>query len=428
MLEKFALLLVQLTLFANHVNVTTDDGSAYPYNDLSPEMKTYYDMNLIDEAQANLVHDQFGQKRPIPQGKGKTIEFRKFAPLNKALTPLTEGVTPDGNNLTVTNMTATVAQYGDYITQSDVLELTALDNTILEATKLLGRQAGLTLDTITRNVLQSGTNVSFAPKWSGTTEIEVTMRKDLDKTAVLTVDLIKQVVAKLRAVNAPTINGDYVGIIHPYVAYDIMSDPMWIDSHQYAQPTNLYEGEIGKIGGVRFVQSTEAKIYAAEGSDYDLASNSHTLSINYASGYSGAITSVAFDGGTVADDALIGKYIMINGVCALVTDNTSSSITFASTNFGAIADNTVIYPAECIGGAVFGSLFLGAGAYGVTEITGGGLQTIVKQKGSAGTADPLDQRSSIGWKAMKTAKILIGDYLVRVESCSKRFSATAQAN
>ena len=270
--------------------------------------------------------------------------------------------------------------------------------------------------------------MSFAPKWSGTTEIEVTMRKDLDKTAVLTVDLIKQVVAKLRAVNAPTINGDYVGIIHPYVAYDIMSDPMWIDSHQYAQPTNLYEGEIGKIGGVRFVQSTEAKIYAAEGSDYDLASNSHTLSINYASGYSGAITSVAFDGGTVADDALIGKYIMINGVCALVTDNTSSSITFASTNFGAIADNTVIYPAECIGGAVFGSLFLGAGAYGVTEITGGGLQTIVKQKGSAGTADPLDQRSSIGWKAMKTAKILIGDYLVRVESCSKRFSATAQAN
>ena len=428
MLEKFALLLVQLTLFANHVNVTTDDGSAYPYNDLSPEMKTYYDMNLIDEAQANLVHDQFGQKRPIPQGKGKTIEFRKFAPLNKALTPLTEGVTPDGNNLTVTNMTATVAQYGDYITQSDVLELTALDNTILEATKLLGRQAGLTLDTITRNVLQSGTNVSFAPKWSGTTEIEVTMRKDLDKTAVLTVDLIKQVVAKLRAVNAPTINGNYVGIIHPYVAYDIMSDPMWIDSHQYAQPTNLYEGEIGKIGGVRFVQSTEAKIYAAEGSDYDLASNSHTLSINYASGYSGAITSVAFDGGTVADDALIGKYIMINGVCALVTDNTSSSITFASTNFSAIADNTVIYPAECIGGAVFGSLFLGAGAYGVTEITGGGLQTIVKQKGSAGTADPLDQRSSIGWKAMKTAKILIGDYLVRVESCSKRFSATAQAN
>ena len=110
MIEKFALLTIKLQLFANHVNVTTDDGSAAPYNDLSPEMKTFYDMTLIDEAQANLVHDQFGQKRPIPKGSGKTIEFRKFAPLNKALTPLTEGVTPDGSNLTVTAMTATVAQ------------------------------------------------------------------------------------------------------------------------------------------------------------------------------------------------------------------------------------------------------------------------------------------------------------------------------
>ena len=420
----FDIYLLNLQMFANHVNVTTDDGNSAPYNDLSPEMKTFYDMTLIDEAQANLVHDQFGQKRPIPKGSGKTIEFRKFAPLNKALTPLTEGVTPDGSNLTVTSMTATVSQYGDYITQSDVLELTALDNTILEATKLLGRQAGLTLDTVTRNVLQSGTNVSFASKWSGTTETLVTQRKDLDKTAILKVDTIKQVVAKLRACNAPTINGDYVAIIHPYVAYDIMSDPMWIDAHQYAQPTNLYEGEIGKIGGVRFVESTEAKIYAGD----DLASDSRTLKINHGGGYTGAITSVAFDGGTVATDALNGKYININGISVLVTDSDSSSITFASTNFGTIADDTVIYPAACAGGAVFGTLFIADGAYGVTEITGGGLQTIVKQKGSAGTADPLDQRSSVGWKAIKTAKILIPDYLVRVESCSTRFSATAQQN
>ena len=71
---------------------------------------------------------------------------------------------------------------------------------------------------------------------------------------------------------------------------------------------------------------------------------------------------------------------------------------------------------------------MGAGAYGVTEVTGGGLQTIVKQKGSAGTADPLDQRSSVGWKAIKTAEILIEDYLVRVESCSTRFSGVANAN
>ena len=327
--------IMNLQFFANELQTTLLDG-------LSVEMKTFYDMTLIDEAQASLVHDQFAQKRPIPQGSGKTIEFRKFASLPKATTPLTEGVTPDGKSLNVTAITATVAQYGDYITQSDVLELTSIDNTIVEATKLLGRQAGLTLDTITRNVLQSGTNVTYCPKVAADgTETEVTSRAAMDNTCQLTVKVIQQVVAKLRAQNAPTIGGKYVAIIHPYVAYDLMRDPEWIDAHKYANPTNLYEGEIGEIAGVRFVQTTEAKIY---------------------------------DGG------------------------------------------------------VFGSLFLGEGAYGVTEITGGGLQTIVKQKGSAGTADPLDQRSSVGWKAIKTAELLIPQYLVRVESKSAEFSGSVTAN
>ena len=322
------------------------DPQAQPVNytgasALSAEMKTFYDMTLIDEAQANLVHDQFGQKRPIPANGGKTIEFRKFAPLAKATTPLTEGVTPDGKSLSVSTITATVNQYGDFVTQTDVLELTSLDNTILEATKLLGRQAGITLDTIVRDVLNSGTNVTYCPKVADGVETAVTSRGSLDATSQLTVKVIQQVVAKLRGQNAPTIGGKYVAIIHPYVAYDLMRDPEWIDAHKYANPTNLYEGEIGEIAGVRFVQTTEAKVYE---------------------------------------------------------------------------------------GGVFSTLFLAEGAYGVTEITGGGLQTIVKQKGSAGTADPLDQRSSVGWKAIKTAEILIENYLVRVESKSATFSATTNAN
>ena len=325
---------LNLQLFAE-VQTTTLEG-------LSVEMKTFYDMTLIDEAQASLVHDQFGQKRPIPKGSGKTIEFRKFAALPKATDPLTEGVTPDGKSLNATAITATVSQYGDYITQSDMLELTAIDNTILEATKLLGRQAGLTLDTITRNVLQSGTNVTYCPKVAEDgTETEVTSRAALDNTCQLTVKVVQQVVAKLRAQNAPTIDGKYIAIIHPYVAYDLMRDPEWVDAHKYAKPDNLYEGEIGEVAGVRFVQTTEAKIYE-------------------------------------------------NGV--------------------------------------FGSLFLGDGAYGVTEISGGGLQTIVKQKGSGGTSDPLDQRSSVGWKAVKTAELLVPNYLVRVESKSAVFSGAAAVN
>ena len=351
-MSKIASSLMWLQLFA--VQVTTMNSTG---NDLSPEMKTFYDKRLLDHAQAALVHDQFGQKRPIPKNNGKTIEFRSFSPLPKALTPLTEGVTPNGNQLDVKAITATVSQYGDFIVQSDVLELTALDNTILEATKLLGRQAGLTLDTVTRNALVAGTSVMYAPKVNASTgaETAVSSRAGLDTTALLTVDLVEQVVAELRAQNAPTIDGDYIGIIHPYTAYDLMRDPDWRDPHKYADTTNLYEGEIGKIAGVRFVQTTEAKIWR---------------------------------------------------------DNTCPAQTGAS-------------PAYY---AVFASLFFGDGAYGVTEVEGGGLQTIVKQKGSGGTSDPLDQRSSVGWKALKVAEILIPSYLIRVEHMVKRWSANAQAN
>ena len=410
-----------IQLFATQTTLLNSQG-----NDLSPEMKTYYDMRLLDYAQAALVHDQFAQKRPIPKNGGKTIEFRSFSPLEKALTPLTEGVTPSGNKLDVKAITATVAQYGDFIVQSDVLELTALDNTILEATKLLGRQAGLTLDTITRNALVSGTNVMYAPKVSGGSETPVTSRAELTTTALLTVDMVEQVVAELRAQNAPTVDGEnYIGIIHPYTAYDLMRDPDWRDPHKYVDTDAIYAGEIGKIGGVRFVQSTEAKIYRGD----DLASDSRTLTADATT--SGAITSLAFDGGTVAASALVGRKIMINGVVATVTANTTSGLTFASTNFGSITDGTTkIYPGEAglNGVSVFASLFFGDGAYGTTEVEGGGLQTIVKQKGSAGTADPLDQRSSVGWKALKTAEILLPSYLIRVECCSKRYSANAKAN
>lgn len=328
------LIYINLQLFAEpYVNVTTQTQENSGAN-LSPENKTFYDMALIDEAQANLVHDQFAQKRPIPKNGGKKIEFRKFASLPKATTPITEGVTPEGKKLHVTAVEAEVAQYGDYIVQSDVLELTSIDNTIVEATKILGRQAGLTLDTITRNVLQSGKNVFYAPKSNGETTEEVTSRGELDATCKLTVDLVNRVVAFLKKNNAPKINGDYVAIIHPLVAYDLMSDPAWVEAHKYATPENIYNGEIGKIGGVRFIESSEAKIYKGSGDDTNKDSNGELIK---------------------HDDSTPG------------------------------------------GLAVFGCLFLGDGAYGVTEITGGGLQTIIKQKGSAGTADPLDQRSSIGY-------------------------------
>ena len=138
--------------YADVMNATT---SATTGNNLSPEMKTFYDKNLIRLAEPYLVHDRFGQEKPIPRGNGKTIEFRKFSKLPKALTPLTEGVAPDGQALNVTALTATVQQYGGYVKITDLLQLTAIDPIITEATELIGQQAGRTLDTITREILNN---------------------------------------------------------------------------------------------------------------------------------------------------------------------------------------------------------------------------------------------------------------------------------
>nr|DAI52488.1 MAG TPA: major capsid protein [Caudoviricetes sp.] len=317
---------LDLQLFATAANTT---GSSTDGNDLSVEMKTYYSDYLIDMASPLLVHDQFGQKHPIPKNGGKTIEFRKYSPLAKATTALTEGVTPDGQALDVSAITATVAQYGGWIQLPDMLLLTAIDNNMVQATELLGDQAGRTLDTVTREVLNGGTNVQY---YDGS----VASRSALTAQNKLTVDCIFRAVRFLKSQNAKPIDGSFVGIIHPDVAYDLMRSDEWIDLQKYTSNVDhVYNGEIGKVGGVRFVETTEAKIFAKGG-------------------------------------------------------------------------------AESVD--VYSTLILGSNAYGVTEVTGGGLQHIVKQLGSSGTADPLNQRASVGWKAVKTAERLVEPYMIRIET------------
>lgn len=341
--KDIMLLPVVLNLFAGNTNVTTQTGSG---QDLSGEMKTFYSDYLIDMAEPELVHDQFAQKHPIPKNGGKTIEFRKYDPLPKATTPLTEGVTPNGQKLSMGVITATVQQYGGFIELSDMLLLTAIDNNLVQATKLLGSQAGRTLDTITREVMNGGTNVQYA-------EGQVTSRDTLvggSATAsdnhYLTVDAIRKAVRFLKVMNAKRINGYYAGIIHPDCSYDIMSDPKWVNVKTYSDPDGIYEGEIGRIEGVRFVETSEAKVWEKAG-----------------------------------------------------TDKSTGTAKTASRD-------------------VYSTLILGADAYGVTEITGGGLQHIVKQLGSAGTADPLNQRATAGWKATKVAERLVENYMVRIETTS----------
>lgn len=405
-MKKFVVLPAVLTMFDAdlNTNVTTDDG-------MTKEMHEYYDNVLIKAAEPELVHDQFAQKRNIPAHNGDTIKFRKYTQLPKALTPLTEGVTPNGQKLTVTDFSAQVHQYGGYVTLSDVLLLEAIDNNQVEALELLGSQAGRTLDTITREVLNGGTNVQYG-EGVKTSRYKLTGGGAADND-YLTVRAVRMAVRTLKHANAKKPDGKfYAGIINPDIEYDLMDDDDWKKPHEYVDTQNMYDNEIGAVAGVRFADSTEAKVFHAE----NLASDSRTLLVNGA--ISAAGKSVAFDGGTVAASALVGREVLIGDCHAKVTANTETAMTL-DTEITA-SDNAVIYPGEAgaKGRDVYSTLIFGASAYGTTEVEGGGLQHISKQLGSAGTADPLNQRATVGWKATKTAARLVEENMVRIETAS----------
>ena len=386
-------------------------------------MKTFYDKTLISLAGPALVHDQFGQKRPIPQSGGKTIEFRKFSSLPKALTPITEGVTPAGNKLSVSTVTATVDQYGDYVEQTDLLELTAVDNTIVETTKKLADQAGKTLDTVVREVISAGTNVIYCPKAENGSFTEVKSRADVTKDAKLRVRDVFRAAAELKAMNAPRIDGSYVAVIHPYVAYDLMQEAgeQWVDIAKYAAPENLLTGEIGKLAGVRFVETSEAKIFAPE----VISDGYSRLTVSEAVSSSVSVKVAE----TLSETDLSGKSIYVKGeentLVSVTSDGEGATLVLAKAVTARAGDLICGTGGGRDGSAVFSTLILGADAFGVTDVAGGGIEHIVKQKGYGN--DPLNQRSSIGWKALKTAEILVDEYMVRVESGSA-FSEVAEAN
>lgn len=395
-------------------------------NNLTAEMKSYYDRQMIRFAQPKLVHAQFGQSKPIPNGSGKTIEFRKFSPLPKALKPLSEGITPEGNTLNVSCVESTVEQYGDYVTLSDMLTLSSIDNVILETQNVLADQAGRTLDTVIREKINAGTNVQYG---DGKADRNTLVGGDADysKNDYLTVAAVKRAVATLKRNNAqPLKDGCYVAIIHPDVANDLTNDPEWKEVKQNVDPKDWYNGTIGKIHGVVFVESTEAKIFKAD----PLRSMD-----NIKSGDPNCLTVAKVDGKNItvreeiaASDAtkLKTRSIQINGLDYTVASATagesgSAVITVSESLSSDVVQDSVIYPtgAGKDGRDIYSTLFIGQNAYGVTNITGGGLQTLIKQKGSAGTGDPLDQRSTVGWKATQTAEILSPEFMVRVETtCS----------
>lgn len=279
---------LNLQLFADSgtvVNVTTGTvnaytGSATPSTAMNTALKTFYDTELLENARVEMFYAQFAKKQPLPKGRGKTVEWRKWNTFDKA-TELTEGVIPTGQTFGQSNLTGSITQYGTYATVSDVLELHAYDDIILGATEEMGASAAETQETLIRDGLLVNTNVVYcdnvtlatgAAAPSGTSC--ATLEASSTAIAKLTPAMVNKVVTKMKKDRVPRINGKYVAVIHPSVAEDLRNSPEWVEAHKYARPEEIYNGEIGELHGVRFVENVFAPVLGGE--DYKNEDNTNT--------------------------------------------------------------------------------------------------------------------------------------------------------
>lgn len=377
--------------------------------------KTFYDRQLLESARTRFVHAKFGQMRPIPRNSGKRVEFRRWNlfDANAAMKALEEGVTPSGQSLSQSNVEALVSQYGAYVEVSDLLDMTGYDQVITESAELLGEQLGTVVEWVTRDAMNAGNNV----QWAG----GKTSRAALTASDKLTVDEIRKAVRTLKRAKARPFCEDerkphFICICSPDATYDLQNDALWQDVSKYSNAEAIYSGEIGRLFGVVFVESTEAKVFRQ--SVWNKVSEATSSSASF----------VLKNAPTDAEAAYLSREdnpIRIGEASYTIAGFDPSSNTVTLKETASLAADAIVYSEDA--GAldpetktamdVHSTLIFGKDAYGVVDVAGSGaLQIIIKPHGSAGTQDPLDQRATVGAKvAAYTAVILNELWLLRIE-------------
>lgn len=306
---------------------TNTDTNMTTSSALSAGMQTYYNRELLRTFEPNLVHLQFGDEHRMPPHSGLVMNMRKLIPLETNTKALSEGDPGESVMLAETEVTVQLQQYGEYARCTDKLDLTHLDMDIMRRTKLFGDAGARSIDAVVREELAKCANVIYAGGKAS--------RAELTAADKLTSRELRKAVKTLKKNHAQTFGGYYVAIIGPDTMYDLQEDDAFVKVSQYQDKENIYTGEVGRLFGVRLVETTEAKIFEGTGAD----------------------------GADVASVIVLGQY-----------------------------------------------------AYGVTSLKGAKPRVIVKPAGSAGTADPLDQISTVGWKMDGFgAKLLQPEYAVRIE-------------
>ena len=331
-------------------NINVIAGTSGTAGTIQPAIQAYYDRNLLDRAVPADVHGRFGQLRPIEKRMGNQIKFRRYENLPLATTALTEAVTPSGSSITTTDLTATLAQYGDFVNISDMVDLTVQDPVLTEVGMVLGDQAGPTIDQVRRDVMVAGTNVIYATGAARASQNAVLGSVAL-RTAIRALNRqnakpLREMIGASQNVSTMAVRKAFAGLVHPDTVAQLESVPGYLPVTEYSSAMQAEEDEVGAYREIRFFKSTNCKVFADSG---------------LAIGVDGMISTTG------------------------------------------------------VNNDVYATLIIGLNANGVCPLSGAAMQNIIKPLGSAGAADPLNQRATSGWKAITTTQILNHLWMVRIE-------------
>lgn len=254
----------------NYINSST--GAATEFSDsktLAPELKAFYDTELLENARTELFYAQFAKRQPLPANHKGAVEWRKWNTFDRAA-KLTEGVIPTGQKFGVTTVTGSIDQYGTYTSITDRLELRAYDDVILGATEEMGASAAETQEKLIRDALLLSTNVLYCDNIDATGTVSSTptacsaMGATAGEMSALTPAMINKAVTIMKKNRVPRIGGKYYAVVHPSVAHDLRECEAWIEAHKYSSPEELFNGEIGELHGVRFIENVFAPVLGGE--------------------------------------------------------------------------------------------------------------------------------------------------------------------
>jgi N4-gp56 family major capsid protein len=325
------------------------------YGDITPRTAAYAVDKMLERAQPMLNMAKFAVVTSVPKGRTKVVKWRRYARLAPTTSALSEGVTPTINNLTSTDVTATLAQYGQVVGLSDFIMDTHEDPVLGEFSSSMGETAGQTLEAIIYSIIKAGSQVQFS-----NTSLRTTVNTAINSTTVrkairqLKQQDTKMLTSMLNAsdgVGTSPIPPSYVCFCHPNIEMDLQNTSNFASGftrvQQYGTFKPISDAEIGSFENIRFVGSTLYTPFA-----------------NAATGTT--LNAMLSTGGTYAD--------------------------------------------------VYASIVVGKDAYATVNLAGSGnglTPVVVNPKPS--DSDPLGQRGYVGFKMYATAAILNDAWMTRIE-------------